>query len=166
MKINNHECCSASRHEESFKYCLRFFCKARQLQIRDMGFMLVRDCVCPVMQHWRALGLRGWTGEWEEGVRGWRWDHACSSDVGGRENALLRMLDLKSHLALSLFMEPEGGWRTGGRNWWDGLHFAYGATWLAYWAPYNTDSSHTKRLLRVKFFNAIHKYKHNYKHEY
>lgn len=56
-------------------------------------------------------------------------------------------LALKSHLVFTLSSRLQGGWRTGGRGWWDGLDFGYGGMWLARWAPWNMDPSHTKCLL-------------------
>jgi len=70
------------------------------------------------------------------GVRGWRWDQACSEVWGG--GWMLHSgccLALKSHLAVTIFPHPEGGGRTGGRGWWDGLDLSYGPMRLASWAP-------------------------------
>lgn len=84
------------------------------------GFILVKDCVCSVMQHWRALGLGAL--DWGRGgrVRGWRWDQELWGWGAGRMLHSGCRLALKSHLAGTLSPHPEGGWRTGGRGRWDG----------------------------------------------
>lgn len=114
--------------------------QARQLQEKDGGFILVKDCVCPVMQHWRALGL--WGLDWRRGVV---WG-AQRMEVGlglelrrlgaGRMLHSGRCLALKSHLAVTRSPSPEAGWRTGGRGWWDGWGSDYGVTWLASWTSW------------------------------
>lgn len=140
--------------EESFKDWLSLSCKPRQLQRRDGGFILVRDCVCPVMQHWRALGLRVLDWGRRRGVRGWRWDQewsflrerglggCCTQDAAWPSRAIWPSPAL---------VYPEGGWRTGGRGWWDSLDLGYVAERLASEPlsppPQNTDPLLTKHTL-------------------
>lgn len=106
--------CFALRHDSP----LGFLYKPGSCEERWWGFIFAADCVCPVMQHWRALGLRGL--DWGGGSAGQGLEvgQAWSSEAGGGEGVapLGCWLALRSHLVITLFLCPEGWWRTGGRD--------------------------------------------------
>lgn len=78
------------RDKGSFRHWLSFSYKPKQLQNRERRIYFVGGLCLPNHAALTSVGAQGFG--LGGGFGGWRWEQACSSEVGGREDAVLRML--------------------------------------------------------------------------